>query len=226
MLIAALGLPLVASGADLDLLYINRCVGGYSLTAGFNNAIERKSSIINEDTSIPAFPYDDATFNATVACVRSVLAAYDVRLVTTDPGPVARREVILGGSASTIGAAPGTYGTAPWNDGTPIDNVIAFALAAEIGNSVDKLCWITAQQFGTLYGLDHEFHCPDIMSYQSACGTKTFTNFDAACGEFSSRNCLTSGSPATQNAAARLAVAPGHADVIFRSYLEAAGPSP
>lgn len=225
-LLTGLALPLFASGADLDLLYINRCAGTCPLTAGFDNAVDRVSSIITQDTSIPEFPYGDAAFDATVACVRSVLAPYDVNIVTTDPGALARREVILGGNSSTVGVLPGTKGVAPWAHGTPLDNVIAFALAAEIGNSVDDLCWLAAQQFGTLYGLDFENYCPDIMAYTVGCGIKRFTNTDAACGEFSSRTCDTSGSPATQNAAARLSVLPGASLVIFRGYFEHAGPSP
>lgn len=217
---------LFAAAADLDLLYINRCVGGCDLTPGPDNAIDRVSSIINQATTIPAFPHGDEAFNATVSCVRTVLARYDVTIVTTDPGAVARREVILGGNSAAVGLPPNTWGVAPWANGTPIDNVIAFAFAADIGSSVDNLCWFAAQQFGTLYGLDHEYYCPDINSYLSGCGTKSFTNFDASCGEFSARACQTSGNPPTQNAAARLAVAPGNSIVIFRDYFEPAGPSP
>jgi hypothetical protein len=226
VLIAVLVAAPVAKAIGMDLLYVNRCAGGCSLKAGADDAVQRKSSILNQDSTIPPFPYDDAAFADTVTCVRSVLAPYDVNVVTVDPGALPRREVILAGSSSDVEVAPGVLGTAPWANGTPIGNVIAFALAEEIGDSVDRLCWITAQQFGTLYGLDHEYHCPEIMSYLTGCGTKTFTNIVAACGEFASRACATSGSPSTQNAAARLSIMPGHADVVFRGYFEVAGPSP
>lgn len=215
-----------AAAADLDLLYINRCVGNCMLEQGADDAVHRKSSILSGNVTIPAFPHGDAVFNATVSCVRSVLAPYDVTVVTDDPGAVARREVVLGGSSTTIGFPPGVWGVAPWANGTPIGNVIAFAFAAGIGDSVDNLCWTTAQQFGTLYGLDFEYSCPDVMSFLNGCGTKTFTNVDASCGEYSGRNCYTTGSPATQNSAARLAVVPGNVVVIFRNSFEPAGPSP
>ena len=64
------------------------------------------------------------------------------------------------------------------------------------------------------------------MAYTTGCGVKRFTSVDASCGEFSSRTCDTSGSPATQNAAAKLSVVPGDSIVIFRGYFEPAGPSP
>ena len=218
-------LALPAAGADLDLLYINRCVGGCQLTPGVDNAIDRKSSVISQPSTITAFPHGDAIFNAAVACVRTVLAPYDVTIVTTDPGAVARREVILAGNSSNAGLGSGVWGISPWASGTPLDNVIAFAFAAEIGNSVDNLCWTAAQQFGTLYGLDHEYYCPDINSYLSGCGTKSFTNFAASCGEFSARTCNTNGQPATQNSAARMSVVPGKSVVIFRDNFDP-GPSP
>jgi hypothetical protein len=143
-----------------------------------------------------------------------------------EPGEArARREVILAGNSSNAGLGSGVWGISPWASGTPLDNVIAFAFAAEIGNSVDNLCWTAAQQFGTLYGLDHEYYCPDINSYLSGCGTKCFTNFAASCCEFSARTCDTTGQPATQNSAARMSAVPGKSVVIFRDNFDP-GPSP
>jgi hypothetical protein len=79
-----------------------------------------------------------------------------------------------------------------------------------------------------LYGLDHELHCPDLMSYSQSCGVKTFANFDASCTDDGStpRTCDIPGSPATQNSFARLSLVPGRSEVIFRGLFEAAGPSP
>ena len=88
--------------AALDLLYINRCVGGCALTGGTDDAVMRKSSLLSSSTTVPAFPHGDAAFAATVDCVRSVLAQYDVAVVTSDPGAATRREVILGGSSQNV----------------------------------------------------------------------------------------------------------------------------
>jgi hypothetical protein len=212
--------------AALDILYVNRCVGGCSLQAGADDALNRKSSILSSSSTITEFPHGDAVFNASVSCVRSVLAPYDVNVVTSEPG-VARREVVLAGHASQAGQPPGVRGVAPWHQGVPTDNAIAYAFAADIGASVDNLCWTTAQQFGLLYGLDLEFYCSDIMSYAAGCGVKTFTDFDAQCGAFSAQpNCDTPGAPATQNSAQRLGAVPGRNDVVFRGLFEVRGPSP
>lgn len=215
-----------SAATTLDILYINRCSAGCTLTSGADNAINRTTTLVSNQVSLPAFPYGDATFNATVSCVRTLFAPYDVTIVTADPGAVARREVILSGNSSTIGLPSMISSDAPWSNGTPIDNVISFAFAAEIGNDVDRLCWYTAQDFGTLYGLDFEYYCPDIMSTLSGCGVKSFSNFDAQCGVASARTCNVSGFPSTQNSAAKLLAVPGHSDVIFRGFFEGAGPSP
>jgi len=211
----------------MDLLYVNRCVGGCALTGGTDDAVMRKSSLLQGSTTVPEFPHGDAAFDATVDCVRSVLAQYDVAVVTSDPGAAVRREVILGGSSQNVIGIAGVWGVAPFFSGVPRDNAIAFAFANDIGANVDALCWIAARGFGALYGLDNNLYCPDVMSDTQGCGTKTFTNFDATCGESATpRTCNIPGSPATQNSALRLAQVPGRADVIFRGLFEAAGPSP
>jgi len=213
--------------AALDLLYINRCVGGCALSPGSDDAINRKSSLLSQNTTVPAFPHGDAAFRATVDCVRSVFAQYDVTVVSSDPGAVTRREVILAGDSQSVIGIGGAWGVAPFFSGVPRDNAIAFAFAANIGNNVDALCWTTAKGFGALYGLDNELHCPDLMSDTQGCGVKAFTNFDAPCGESATpRTCNIPGSPATQNTFLRLHQVPGQADVIFRGLFEVAGPSP
>lgn len=226
--IFALWLALTPLGARaaLDILYINRCVAGCALQPGADDAINRKSSVLSQNTVVPAFPHGDALFAATVSCVRSTLSSYDVDVVSADPGAVVRRELVLGGSSNQVIGIAGVYGAAPFHSGVPTDNAIGFVFAVDIGANVDALCWTASQQAGVLYGLDHELYCPDLMSYSQTCGVKTFANFDASCGESTPRTCDIPGSPATQNSAARLTLVPGRNEVIFRGLFEAAGPSP
>jgi hypothetical protein len=216
-----------AASPALDILYVNRCATGCMLKPGADDAINRRSSLISHNVALPPFTFGDAAFNATVSCVRAVLAPYDVTVVTTDPGSVARREVILSGSSTAIGLPSLVPNDAPWLYGTPIDNVIAFAFAETIGNDVDRLCWYTAQDFGTLYGLDFEYYCPDLMATLDGCGLKAFTNADAPCGTVTARSCNVTPppAPAQQNSAARLSVVPGAVEVIFRGLFDI-GPSP
>ena len=142
--------------------------------------------------------------------------------------PTGRFSATLKGTFTPSRSLGATMKLNPWFfSGVPRDNAIAFAFANDIGANVDALCWIAARGFGALYGLDNNLYCPDVMSDTQGCGTKTFTNFDATCGESATpRTCNIPGSPATQNSALRLGQIPGRADVIFRGLFEAAGPSP
>jgi hypothetical protein len=216
--------PASASG----LLYVNRCAGGCTVTPGVDNAIAGTSIIPNSMSNLSAFAHGDAVFSATVTCLRSLFARYDVDVITTNPGAVARREMMLAGTAAQLGQPAGVPGVAP--SGSSTDNRIAFAFANDIGADADKLCWISASQLGELYGLEPEYYCPDVMSYfsgASGCGLKTFADFDAPCGTFSpTPTCSDTGGQPTQNSAALLAVRAGLSDRVFLNEFELPRPAP
>jgi hypothetical protein len=226
VLAAVVLLAPAAAFAEMDIVYVNRCAATCFIEVGVDDAINRKSSALVSPMTFTGFPFSDAVFDATVTCIRSLLAPYDIRVITADPGPVPRREVILDGHAASQGLPPSVQGLAPWFLGAPIDNVLAFAFAAQLGPDPDLLCWVAARQIGTLYGLDAALHCPDVMSHIPDCGLKTFTDFNAPCGEFALRPCDTAPARPRQNSAAILAVNAGRADVVFRDGFELAGPSP
>jgi hypothetical protein len=216
--------PASASG----LIYINRCAAGCTVSPGANDAIDGTSNLVASTKNLSAFAHGDAVFSDTVVCLRSLFARYDVDVVTVSPGNLARREMMLAGTAAQLGFI-GSLGVAPLT-GSPIDNAIAFAFANDIGPDPDKLCWIAATQLGALYGLEVEYYCPDVTSNFSApngCGLKTFADFDAPCGTFSAKaTCdMTSGLP-TQNSAALLATRAGLSDRLFLDEFEQARPAP
>jgi len=134
---------------------------------------------------------------------------------------VPHRELMVGGLPSAIGQSSGVRGVAPFS-GSPLDNVIAFAFAVAIGDDVDELCYYAGHELGHLYGLDHEFYCPDLMTYLQCAGTKTFSDFDAPCGEDAERACFLGAD--TQNSAAVLAAVAGQEEIVFRNGFEEAGP--
>jgi hypothetical protein len=216
---AILSFPATAT----DLIYLNRCVGGCTVTPGVDDAANHVSSIPSTTAMLPAFAHGDGIFQATLGCVRKAWAAYDVVVTAQSPGSLPRREIMLAGSPQQVGMPAGVPGVAPLFP-SPRDNAIVFAFADEIGPDVDRLCWIASQEVAHLYALDHEFHCEDLMSYLTGCGVKSFTAVDAQCGEYSPRTC-TSGS-ATQNSAALLAVVPGLGDRLLLADFERAMPAP
>jgi hypothetical protein len=220
-LMALLGPGPASADQNLDILYVNRCTGGCQVRPGSDNAINNTSSLVTGIRTVPAFPFVDAVFDGTVTCLRSVFAPYDVIVTTADPGAVPHRELMLGGLPSAIGQPSNVAGVAPFN-GSPLNNVIAFAFAVAIGGDVDELCYNAGHELGHLYGLDHEFYCPDLMTYLQCAGTKTFSDFDAPCGEGAERACVLGAD--TQNSHTVLAAVAGQEEIVLRNGFEEAGP--
>ena len=203
---AELALNQSTNTSSSSLIYVNRCTAGCSINPGIDNAVERTSSIINQPRLLTEFAYDETTFGGVVACLNSVLAQYNVRLTSTDPGNTIRREIVLAGTSEQLGLTTGLTGIAPYT-ASPIENVLVFAFANSTGGNVDLMCAVAANQLTHVYGLDNEFSCPDLTSYLTGCGVKSFTDVDAPCGEFSVRQC--GNGNATQNSHATLSAVIG-----------------
>ena len=189
------------------IAYVNRCVGNCTVSQGTDNAITNRSSIISGTRAIPAYPFGDASFNALVRCVQQVYAPYFIRVVTTDPGNVPHRELMVGGANSSIGQPTGILGVSPWSCGTPMENAIAFAFPQSIGNDPGELCHTATHELGHLFGLDHDLNPPDAMSYTAITEEANhFTDVDAGCfdtGMSSPVPCFC-GATATQNTHSKL----------------------
>ncbi len=175
-----------------EVLYLNRCVGGCSASAGRDDAVADRSSILGRDgtpssISLSPFMHDDATWDGMVACVRATYAIYGVSVVTEPPAG-AHVEVMVAGSAAALGLPGNTLGIAPLaNDCSALGSAIAFAFANahQTGPElVAELCATTAHEAGHVYGLDHEFECKDPRTYLTGCGVKVFLNRTVECGEF------------------------------------------
>ena len=70
-----------------------------------------------------------------------------------------------------------------------LDNAYAFVFTATLNTDVTAACNLTALGIAELIGLDHELSCPDLTSYLTGCGEKSFTDVDAGCGETTARAC-------------------------------------
>ena len=206
-----------------DLVYLNRCAAGCTVQPGPDDAINHVSSIPSSARSLAAFPYGDANFVATAGCLRQAFSRYDVTVTTVDPGAAPRREIMLAGLSQSLGLPAGLEAITPIYP-QPRDNAIAFVFAEQLLGDIDKMCWLAAQNVGLLYALDHELHCPDLMSTWIGCGLKSFVDFNAPCGENAPRTCLNGSS--IQNSAALLAIVPGLGDRLFLNDFERATPTP
>lgn len=182
------------------IIFLNRCVGGCTIYAASVNSAANQQSTIPQTADgtpvmIPAFPWDDATWNTMLQCVKEVYSPFNVQIVDVDPGPtVVHHEIIVAGDPSDLGLPKGVGGISPVNgDHTPKNNNISFAFAAVWPPSqVLVLCAAIGQETAHSWGLDHEFTCVDPMGagYQNQCGGQMFfRNHDFKCGTAVAGDC-------------------------------------
>jgi len=185
-----------------NIIYVNRCVGGCTITiASVDDARTQQSTIPTgtngTQVTVPEFAWDDATWQTLMTCVKEVYSPYNVTVTDVDPGPtVIHHEVITAGTPADVGLPSNYGGVAPVaGDCQPKNNNISYAFANYYPpNQVLELCATVAQESAHSWGLDHEFDCTDPMTYLSGCGEKFFRNHAFACGEYAARICRCGGS--------------------------------
>lgn len=171
---------------------------------GPDDAANGVSSLVASGTThtIPRYRGTNKTWKRLVACVEDKFAGLDVRF--TDVAPTGNDHVVVkvGGKQRDIGKkGKAIGGLAPFN-GKPLNNVIVFAFDQGGRYRTRTNCETIAHEVGHIYGLDHTYHCRDIMSYLQGCGKKTFVERTLACGEHEMRECVAS--RPGQNSAAHL----------------------
>lgn len=181
-----------AGGGGANTIYLNRCAAGCTATAGDDSAVRDTSSILGRDmtpasVALDPFVWDQATWDAVVACTRERYAPWDITVVTDEPSSGRYVEVMVAGVPAALGFAANTLGVAPLtSDCSPLPSALAFAFANSHPpgeTQVEELCTTVIHEAGHLFGLDHEFDCRDPMTYLPACGTKVFVNRSLPCGE-------------------------------------------
>jgi hypothetical protein len=186
-----------APGDISNIIFVNKCVGGCTVTkSGVNNAITNESFIPDgndgQSFQITQFAYTDDVWNAVIECVRDVYSPYNVEVVTEDPGEVAHHEVIAAGlgeeinRGDTLGVGGGGGGC-----GEPSNNGMSFAFLNEFPQTqVEMMCQVIAQESAHSFGLpDHLYDCTDPMTYltlasPNGCPRRYFRNRPTPCGEF------------------------------------------
>lgn len=186
-----------------NILFVNRCLGGCTVTPGLNDSRVNTSTIPARTSTLAAFPWGDEAWDDTIKCIKEVYAPYDVNVVTDDPGDnVFHHEAILAGKYTDLGLqqpAGGEIGGIAPAQCTPLNNVISFSFAesslARNGSPI-HMCWTVAQESAHAFGLpNHVFHCSDPMTYiEGGCGQKFFRNQQLPCGETEVKACNCSGS--------------------------------
>ncbi len=166
---------------------LNWCDGGCTVRPGADNVSLGHSSVVASVRTLSANTFDGATRASIVACVQNKFAAYNID-IDDQPSSAVHREILLGGTSQELGLTTGLSNVSPAScDG--IDNAYAFVFTQSLSADVTTVCAITALSIAELLGLDHELSCPDLTSYLSGCGEKSFTDVDAGCGETTARAC-------------------------------------
>lgn len=208
--------PRTRAGGGAHTIYLNRCAAGCTATVGDDDAARDTSSILGRNmtpatVTLEPFVWDQATWDAVVACTAARYAPWDIAVVTDEPTSGRYVEVMVAGVPAALGLAANTLGVAPLtSDCSPLPSALAFAFAnahAQGSTQLEELCTTVIHEAGHLFGLDHEFDCRDPMTYLPACGTKVFVNRSLPCGELmGERDCKCG---ATQNSFTHLTAAIG-----------------
>jgi Big-like domain-containing protein len=192
--------PMTHPGATW-IIYLNRNGGRYDPGWPDDSQTNRSSVLsftLGSGADIPAYSFGDASWQQVLDCVRDLYADFDVYITDEDPGDTPHMETVVGGSPGTIGLPPGVGGIAP-SGCEPIPNSVQYVFPDTYGPGMEQgICEATGQETAHSFGLDHEYWCPDVMTYLFDCGVaKTFVDEDHPCGEYGPRDC-SCGSP-TQN---------------------------
>ncbi len=167
------------------ILYLNSCrPNGCTVLPGDDDSRTNRSSIPDQQVRLDAWPYSEAKWQEVVACVRDTFLPFDIEIVTADPGPTKNHfEAMVGGSDNQLDPNLVAGGVAPFlSCGATEDNVISFTFA-NTTDHVDWLCSTIAQEAAHVWGLDHELHRDDPMTYLDPLTPKRFQNTFADCGE-------------------------------------------
>jgi hypothetical protein len=176
------------SRAKSRLVYLNH--KGATIRPGTNDARIDASTIVTQPTPIGAWETSDATWAATVACMRETWSRFDISFTEVDPGNTPHMEALFGGSPTDIGRPLNIAGLAPMAvDCSVVENAIVFAFMDTLPNDAELACEVMSQELGHAYGLDHELLAGDPMSYLPFNGKKTFQETTAECGEKTARPC-------------------------------------
>jgi hypothetical protein len=212
------GVLAVAPAAQAStIVYFNRCAAGCQFVAGVDDSVLNTSTVLSGTHNLGAFVYGDAVFNAVVACATQLLRPFDIVVTTSDPSPQPHSELVLAGTAAQGGFDVGVGGVAPATCGY-VAGAPAFLFANSYGSDVNGLCWSSALLLGSMAGLEPLYNCPDVMSYLTGCGSKSFRNEESPCGTFAPEPCLCGGS--SRNSFQTMRSVVGAADPVFASGFE------
>lgn len=177
--------------------------GGIYRGSDTNDSRTRESELIpaGRAVDVQPFPYDDQTWVEVVACVKNVLAPYDLRVTDDDPGAAPHLSVVLTTEPTHVGLPSATQAAAPFAcDG--VARGIAFVFSGRLGDSAVLNCMAAVSETGHMAGLEHVVDCSDAMSEAPGCDledpARRYTDRGVRCGLAGPGRCMC-GDPESQN---------------------------
>jgi hypothetical protein len=174
-------------------IFLNRAGGTYAM--GPNDSVANTQNFTDMSVTAPPYPFGDTEWNATRDCVAAIFQPFNVTVTDVDPGAVDHVEILITTTPQLFGFQSGVSGVAPAVANCPLlEKGLAPVFATPFGAAAtQEVCHIAASMAGIIYGLDWARHCPDVMTYLSGCGAKSFRDVDAECGELEPRACRCGG---------------------------------
>ncbi len=185
--------PLTPQGlVPYNTIFLNKCTGGCLIKVGPSSSLTDSWQVGSQRT-LTAWPYDDATWQKVVSCVKDTFEPFAVQITDVDPGTTASHfEIMIAGSPQDVGMAANVGGVAPGNSGCSgyINNGLVFDFAKVWGNGttcnaacVEDICSTAAQEIGHAWNrMDHVVEAKDPMTYFPYAGRRYFQNAAVQCG--------------------------------------------
>ncbi len=186
--------PRVARSGPALTIYMNR--NGGTIYPGNDDSSNQVSSIPNSVSNMGAYSYGDASWSEVMTCIKDIYAPFNIEVTDVRPASGTYIECMTSGNPQDVGMGANVGGVSPYNCGF-IPQAIVYDFAEVWGGDTRAICETAAQETAHAFGLDHEFYCPDPMTYLTGCGDKYFRDYTAQCGTYSAQNCLCGGT--TQN---------------------------
>lgn len=183
------------------VIYLHK--GPIELLGGDDDASKNRSSIVErgdaERVVMPGFSGSHSQWSSIVKCTRKMFAPFDVTVTDALPASKGYILVAVGGKSTALKQKQHNHagGLAPFIPNAAIPGAVVFAFSSVSKNKPRIVCETIGMEVGHAYGLDHGYNCKDTMTYLKRCGSRTFTDKDAPCGEHSARVCA--GGDPTQN---------------------------
>jgi MYXO-CTERM domain-containing protein len=175
--------PLTPAGTvPYNTIFLNSCRPNGCVVRSGNPDSRNDTWGINGQHTLTKFPYDDATWNAVVDCMKDTFSPFGVNITTTDPGTANHFEIMIAGSPGDLGMSAGIGGISPFNCSPYINNSLVFDFAAVWQGNVEEMCSTAAQEIAHSFALDHTTVASDPLTYFSYNKRRYFQNAPEQCG--------------------------------------------